>query len=152
MQQLANGRIEVDTRLHPKTIMKMHNLGRTAAYEAKKRGWTAGPQVKNVDLCAKPEQFDHVGAYRIAKMVFHRKFAWTVKNPRAIHDDCLQEAVLRMLEMAGTKNFEKDGGFFYRVGYFAIRNYMTKIGATGLNATRFCSWDVFAEAEKRLSA
>lgn len=142
----------IDTRLPPETIMRVYNLGRTAAYEAKKRGWTAGPQAKRLDLCAKPEHFDSEGAYRVARIVFHGKFAWTVKNPRAVHDDCLQEAVSRMLELAGTKNFEKDGGFFYRVGYFAIRNYLKKIGALGLDATRFCSWDVFAEAEKHFES
>lgn len=94
--------IEVNTKKYTvKDLMKKFNVGRTAAYAAKKRGYVT-KRTKNVKVMKDIKtNFDTDLAYNVARSAFRRRIDPTMELGVRFRDDCVHEAVLGMIEVSG---------------------------------------------------
>lgn len=110
-------------------IIKKFHCHRATAFRARKRGYLC-PGYRDREIKIASEGFSPEEAYRVAKIVFFRHFSffWEMK------DDCLQEAVRRLLELSGHPDSSK---FFFK--YACAKNAMRDLLKKERNWRKFIS-------------
>ena len=114
--------IPVDTKKYTcKDLMGKFNIGRTAAKATKRRGYIT-KMTKNIKVMAGVRSgFNTDLAYNVARSAFRRRIDPTLELGVRFRDDCVQEAVLGMIEQSGCAKKGKSLVPFYFV--IAV-NYM----------------------------
>lgn len=116
--------VQIQAGTPAKEIMEKFGVHKATAYRALKKGYLIPGYHEPTQCLGNPEQFDAENAQRIAEAVFWKKFSF-IEEALGHKDDCIQEALLRMIEVQGVSS---ERNFFYGVAINAMRSYLQKQG------------------------
>jgi hypothetical protein len=105
-----------------KEIMKKFEVSKGSAYRAFEQGWLIPDYLRAEVVVGDLSKFDVANATKIAKAVFWKYFSF-LKGAEAHKEDCIQEALLRMVELSGKTMAPY---FQYSAARNAMRSYLQK--------------------------
>lgn len=145
-------RVEINKQYTVKCLMKKFNIGRTAAYESKKRGHVNVPREKiaNIDI----DNFNIDEAYSAAGFMWWKHFADRIKSPFLYIDDCKQQAVLEIFELSGVVLDDRPNArfnYYCKISKFAMMNYLHKQKEIGCMEGRIISYDTLTPRQQGIN-
>jgi len=120
-------RTPINRNLTIKKIKKKYNVNRQLAHHYKNNGWIAKRTKAIPDIMINLHtDFPVETAYKAARKAFFEDIYSRIQYPLDHIDDCVQEAIIKMMELSG-RTVTNQFSYFCRIGKFEMYNYLQRI-------------------------